>query len=392
MEFKFNKEERVIKRAVSNFAQNELAAQKIDTMCYLPMDVVQKMGELGFLGMMIPEEYGGVQANWMGLGIVAEEIAKKSIAMAYLIMLTCVEGLLLATYGTEEAKQKWIPDLCKGKIVGCISVTEPECGADFAAIKTTAIRGGDFYLLRGEKSPVSFGSQADFVILFAKTNLEAGAMGITAFLIPLDFPGITKLTIKNMGLLPAPSAHLMLDDVRIPAEYKIGNEGEGFDINKSLGLSSDFFQIFSGLIPMGLAQSALNLAITHAKNRTAFGRPISQFQAISGRIAENATLIEMGRWLCYKALWRKDQGSSPTREAAMCSWWCPKSAYQIIEDALLIHGHAGYSDDYPFQQMLRDVIAFEIIGGAEEAMKLLIAREVIGRGAIPEGLTDNATY
>ncbi|MCK4821661.1 acyl-CoA dehydrogenase family protein, partial [bacterium] len=338
MEFKFTKDERVIKRAVSNFAQNELVEQKIDIMDHLPMDTIKMMGDLGFLGLMIPEEYGGVPANWVGLGVVTEEIAKGSIAMAYLIMLTCGGGLLLATHGTEEAKEKWLPGLCQGSKMGCVSVTEPDCGSDFVEIKTKAIRDGDFYLLSGEKSPVSFGTQADFVILFAKTDIEAGAMGVTAFLVPLDLPGITKSSITNMGLIPASSAHLMFDDVRIPIEYQIGKEGEGFDINTSLGLCSDFFRILSGLIPMGLAQAALSLAITHAKNRVAFGRPIAQFQAISGKIAEDATLMEMGRWLCYRALWLKDQGSTPNREAAMCSWWCPKSAYQIIEDSLLIHG------------------------------------------------------
>jgi cyclohexanecarboxyl-CoA dehydrogenase len=388
MDLNFTKEERDIKRAASNFAQKELVEQKIETMDLLPIDSVKNMGDLGFLGMTIPEEYGGVPANWVELGIVSEEMAKGSVAMAYLLMVTWGAGLLLATYGKVEAKRKWLPDLCQGTKIGCISVTEPDCGSDFAAIKTKAIRDGDFYILSGEKSPVSFGTQADFAILFAKTDLEGGVNGITAFLVPLDIPGITKSFIMNMGLLPASSIDLKLDEVRIPVGNRIGREGEGFDINMSLGLSSDFFRILSGLVPLGLAEAALSLAITHAKNRMAFGRPIAQFQAISGKISEDATLIEMGKWLCYRALWLKDQGLTPTKDAAMCSWWCPKSAYQIIEDALVIHGHAGYSDDYPFQQMLRDVIAFEMIGGTEEAMKLIIAQKVIGRDSVPGILAD----
>lgn len=388
MDLNFTKEERDIKSAASNFAQKELVEQKIETMDLLPIDSVKNMGDLGFLGMTIPEEYGGVPANWVELGIVSEEMAKGSAAMAYLLMVTWGAGLLLATYGTVEAKKKCLPDLCQGTKIVCISVTEPDCGSDFAAIKTKAIRDGDFYILSGEKSPVSFGTQADFAILFAKTDLEGAVNGITAFLVPLDIPGITKSFIMNMGLLPVSSIELKLDEVRIPVENRIGREGEGFDINMSLGLSSDFFRILSGLVPLGLAESALSLAITHAKNRMAFGRPIAQFQAISGKISEDATLIEMGKWLCYRALWLKDQGLTPTKDAAMCSWWCPKSAYQIIEDALVIHGHAGYSDDYPFQQMLRDVIAFEMIGGTEEAMKLIIAQKVIGRDSIPDILAD----
>jgi cyclohexanecarboxyl-CoA dehydrogenase len=184
----------------------------------------------------------------------------------------------------------------------------------------------------------------------------------------------------------------VFDGVRIPNEYQVGKEGEGLHINKELGLSSDFFKIFSGLICLGVAQAALSLAITHAKNRMAFGRPIAQFQAISSKIAEATTMIELGRWLCYRALWLKDQGSTPSKEAAMCSYWCPKSACKIIEDSLLIHGHAGYSDDYPLQQMLRDVVAFEMIGGTEEAMKLIIAQKVTGKRAIPDELRDSFVY
>ena len=392
MEFEFSKEERVLRKAVRNFAQNELVEQEINKMEFFPRETMEKIGDLGFLRLRVPEEYGGVPASWVELGIVTEEIAKGNIAVAYLIMLSFGVSLLLTTYGTEEAKAKWLPGHCRGTTLGCIAVTEPVCGSDLSEIETQAVEDGSYYQISGEKSPISYGMNADFTILFAKTDLEAGTKGLTAFLVPLDLQGISKSGITNMGLLPVPSARLTLKEVRIPMKYQIGKEGEGFDVNTSAGLSSDFFRILSGLIPLGLAQAALSLAITHAKNRVAFGRPIAQFQAISSKIAEDATLIELGRWLCYRALWLKDQGSNPAKEAAMCSWWCPKSAYQIIEDALLIHGHAGYSDDYPIQQMLRDVIAFEMIGGTEEANKLIIGRRVIGKSAIPEGLERDGIY
>lgn len=380
MEFSFTKEERVLRKAVSNFARAELAQQDINKIGHIPKHIIRNIGDLGFLRLMIPAKYGGVPASWVELGIVAEEMAKGNISVAYLFVLTIGVNLVLGTYGREEAKEEWLPFLCNGSKLGCIAVTEAHCGSDLAATETNALRKGDFYLLSGVKGPVSFGIQGDFAILFAKTNPKAGVMGITAFLVPLDLPGVTKSLIINMGLSPAGSADLSFDDVRIPKKYQIGEEGEGLDINVSLGLSSDFFRILAGLISLGLAQSALDLAITHARNRLAFGRPIAQFQAISSKIAEDATLVEMGKWLCYRALWLKDQGATPTKEAAMCNWWCPKSAYQIIEDSLLVYGHAGYSDDYPLQQMLRDVVAFEIIGGTEEAMKLIIARRVIEIG------------
>jgi cyclohexanecarboxyl-CoA dehydrogenase len=255
----------------------------------------------------------------------------------------------------------------------------------------TANRDGDFYILQGEKSPVSLATQADFTIIFAKTEPEAQAGGITSFLVPLDLPGITKLPIPNMGLSAVYSALLKFDKVRIPATNLIGRERDAFHINNSLGPSGEFSQVFCGIISLGAAQSALSQAISYAKQRIAFGKPIAQFQAISNTIAEDATLIEMARWLCYRTLWLKDQGLANTKEAAMCSWSCPKSAYKIIEDALLIHGHAGYTDDYPFQQMLRDIIAFELIGGTENIMKLVIAEKVIGKIAIPDELKSHLT-
>ena len=391
MEFKFTKEEEDIRRAVNDFAQKELAEQELEKLDHVPMDTVKKMGDLGFLGLKIPEEYGGTPAGWVEVGIVAEEIAKGNIAMAYLIMLLCEAGLILANHGSEEAKKEWLPGLCQGKL-GCISATEPDYGSDFAAIRTRATRGDDFYLLEGEKCPVSFGMQAEFTILFAKTKLEAEARGITVFLVPLDLHGISKSPVPNMGLSPACSARLTFNEVRVPMTNRIGQEGEGFYINGSLGPSGEFSQVLSGIISLGAAQSALSQAISYAKKRLAFGRPIAQFQAISGKIAEDATLIEMARWLCYRTLWLKDQGLPHTKEAAMCSWWCPKSAYKIIEHALLIHGHAGYSDDHPFQQMLRDIIAFEIIGGTENIMKLVIAEKVMGKIAIPDQLKSRLTY
>lgn len=392
MEFKFTKEEEDIRRAANNFAQKELANQELEKLDHVPMDTLKTMGGLGFLGLKVPEEYGGTPASWVEVGIVVEEIAKGNIAMAYLLMLSCEAGLILAAHGSEETKREWLPGLCQGEKLGCISAAEPGSGSDFASLTTRATRNGDFYLLQGEKSPVSLGTQADFTILFAKTKPEAQARGITSFLVPLDLLGITKSPIPNMGLFPAFAALLRFDEVRIPATNLIGRESEAFNINSSLGPSSEFSQVLSAIISLGAAQSALSQAISYAKKRLAFGRPIAQFQAISGKIAEDATLIEMARWLCYRTLWLKDQGLPHTKEAAMCSWWCPKSAYKIIEHALLIHGHAGYTDDYPFQQMLRDIIAFEIIGGTENIMKLIIAEKVMGKIAIPDQLKSHLAY
>jgi cyclohexanecarboxyl-CoA dehydrogenase len=177
-----------------------------------------------------------------------------------------------------------------------------------------------------------------------------------------------------------------MDSVCIPAKYRIGDESAGYHLITKMGISSDFHQIISGLISLGAAQTAMRLAIAYSKQRSAFGRPIAKFGAVSGKIAEDATLIEAGRWLCYRALSLKDQGQPNIKEAAMCGWWCPKLAFQVIENALLIHGHSGYSDDLPLQQMLRDIVAFEIIAGTEQILRQIIAQKLIGNIAVPDHL------
>jgi len=389
MEFKFSKKEELLQWAVNDFAQRELATNKLDTLDHIPEEIIRKIGELGFFSMRIPEKYGGKPTTWVMIGILAEEMAKANISIANLIMVSYGVSISLSTNGTEEAKEEWLSKLAKGEKLGCISMTEPDSGSDVSSIQTKAIRKDDIYLLSGEKSMVSFGSQVDVALLFARTSIEKESNGVTAFLVPLNLPGVTKLPIIGMGLLPSRPASLVLNGVSIPVEYRIGQEGEGLHINRSKGLFSDLSRVLSGLISLGLAQTAMKSAIAYGKKRFAFGRPIVQFEAISEKIAEDATLIEAGRWLCYKALWLKDQNLPSTKEAAMCGWWCPKVAFQAIEDALLIHGHSGYSEDLPFQQMLRDVTAFEMMAGTEEILKLTVAQIVIGKAALPVNLTDH---
>jgi cyclohexanecarboxyl-CoA dehydrogenase len=377
---------------VREFAEGELAKQELTTLDYVSADLLKKMGDLGFFSMKVPKEYGGSPGTWVMFGILAEEIAKTNISFAYRTMVSYEVSLPLASYGTEEAKEAWLRDLVKGIKQGCISVNESDSGVDVGAIKTKAVREQDSYFIRGEKNPVSFGMQADVALLFAKAAPDKRITDLTAFLVPLGLSGITKSEIKNMGLFPSAPGSFTLDSVCIPAKYRIGDESSGYHLITKMGISSDFHQIISGLISLGAAQTAMRLAIAYSKQRIAFGRPIAKFGAISERIAEDATLIEAGRWLCYRALWLKDQGQPNIKEAAMCGWWCPKLAFQVIENALLIHGHSGYSDDLPLQQMLRDIIAFEMIAGTEQTLKQVIAQKVIGSIAVPEIMADYINY
>jgi cyclohexanecarboxyl-CoA dehydrogenase len=320
------------------------------------------------------------------LGILAEEIAKVNISVAYMTLVSYEVSLPLASYGTADAKEEWLRDLVKGIKQGCISVNEYDSGVDIGAIKTKAVREQESYFITGEKNPVSFGTQADVALLFAKAAPDKKMTDLTAFLVPLGLSGITKSGIKNMGLFPLAPCSFTLDSVCIPVKYRVGDESSGYHLIAKMGISSDFHQIISGLISLGAAQTAMRLAIAYSRQRMAFGRPIAKFGAISGKIAEDATLIEAGKWLCYRALYLKDQGQPNLKEAAMCGWWCPKLAFQAVENALLIHGHSGYSDDLPLQQMLRDVIAFEVIAGTEQILRQIIAQKLIGRIAVPDSL------
>ena len=384
MEFRFSDEEEDLRRAVSDFVQRELMGKEFDRLESVPTSIIKKMSDLGYFSLKIPREYDGQSANWVDIGILIEEIAKGDIGLAYFMILSYEISLLLSTYGQKQVIEKWVPDLVNGRKMGSISLTEPEAGCDLNAMTTVAIRNGDSYLINGEKCPVSFGKQADFTILFASTVNGGKTTGITAFFVPLHLPGVTQSPIPTTGLLSSAPVSLTFDKVRVPVTYQLGQEGEGPDLNRKYGLFSDLSQILCALASLGLCQAALKLATSYSKVRAAFGRPIGQFQAVSGEIAEDATLIEAGKWLCYKALSLKDQNLPNTRQAAMCGWWCPHSAYRIIEDALLIHGHSGYSDDHPFQQMLRDVLAFQMIAGTGQVLKLLIAQDVIGRVVIPK--------
>lgn len=386
MEFMLSEKEKLLQWAVKEFAQKELTEKDLPTFNHVPQEIVEKMGTLGFLGIKTSENYGGTEGTWVDVGILVEEIAKRSMTVAHLIMRCYEMSAILARYGTEKAKTEWLAELTKGHKVGCIAATEAGSGSSIADIKTHALRNHDSYFITGEKGPISFGTQADLGIVFAKTDGIAGSHAVSVFLVPLNLPGITKASIRNMGLRGSAVASIVFDQVRIPVEYRLGEEGEGLDMNARVGLYSSLSQILSGAISVGACQEALAQAMSYSKKRFAFGRPLAQFQAVSGKIAEDLTLLEAGRWLCYRALWLKEHHLPHTKESAMCSWWCPRIAYDAIKHALLMHGHTGYTEDLPLEGMLRDVTAFQIIGGSDQLMKLIIAYKAMGKMAVPEGL------
>lgn len=379
--FGFTEAQELFRRQVRDFARRELlpGAKERAKLNYLVPEVIRKVADMGLLGVNLPEKYGGTPADWVSVGITVEELARVDFAISMLPhqVIGCALGIM---QGDEELCQEWLPPLIKGEKLIALCVTEPECGSDAASMKMTARRHNDGYILRGEKTSISLGMQAEVGLLFAKTDPLQLARGVTAFLVPMDLPGITRIPIEDTGCRPLRRASLIFDDVRIPVRYRIGGEGEGFYIVMK---EFDFIRICVALEALGAAQASLEEAIEYAKQRTAFGKPIARFEGVSFKIAEDATLLEAARLLCYRALWLRDQGQTHIKETAMCKWFAPQVALRTIHDALLIHGHFGYSEELPLEQRLRDVMGWELGDGTAEVMKVIISRELMGREYLP---------
>jgi cyclohexanecarboxyl-CoA dehydrogenase len=280
------------------------------------------------------------------------------------------------TYAPDYLQDKWFKSLIQGDILACMCLTEPDCGSDAVAMKTRAVKDGDSYIINGEKTSVSWGMQASIGVMFAKTDPAAGARGVSAFLLPTDMPGLTKSAIPDMGWPSAQRASFFFDDVRIPADHRLGEEGQGFFLAMDV---IGVVRVALTLQAIGHAEGALTEAIEYAKQRTAFGRPLANFQAISFNIAEQATKLEASRLLCYRAMGLRDKGERNLKEASMAKWYGARSAMEACHEALLIHGQIGFSEECPAEQRLRNVIGSEIGDGTAEIMKLNIAREIIGK-------------
>ncbi len=376
--FGFSEEQEMFRRTARDFAQRELAPggkERVKQDRY-PRELLKRIADMGFLGIVTPSEYGGQGADWVTLGIAIEELSKVDYGAGLAVSVPAILSRALLARGSEEMRRKWFPPVAKGEWISCLAVTEPHCGSDAAAIKTTAVRDEDGYLLSGEKTSITFGMIADFAMMPVKTDPMAKARGVSFFLVPLDLPGITRSLIPDMGYKPVTAASIFLDNVRLPAENRIGGEGEGFYVVMG---QFDVLRVCLALTVLGVAEASLEDAISYAKQRTAFGQPIARFEGVSFKIAEHATWLEAARLLCYRALWLADQGSPHTKEAAMSKWLAPVVAVNAIHDSLLIHGHVGYSEEYPIEQRLRDAIGFEMADGTAQIMKMIIARELMGR-------------
>ena len=385
--FGFSEEQEMFRMVMRDFAQKELApgakerAKQEGQFMMAHEELKNIVSKMNIIGLGISTEYGGQGADWLTMGIAVEEMSKADMNMGALPVLPALVAKAMDIGGvSHEVKQKYISAMCRGECLPCLALTEPDFGSDAAAIRMKAVREGDYYILNGEKTSVSGGMTADIAFLFAKTDLEAGFKGVTSFIVPLDLPGVSRSPILDMGFKSATRASIFFDNVRIPVDHRLSEEGKGFYM---LMGTFDVLRVFLSLSVLGGAETSIDEAIEYVKLRTAFGKPIARFEGVSFKIAEHATWIEAAKLLCYRTLWLADQGAVHTKEAAMCKWLCPVVACNAIHDALLIHGHVAYSEELPIEQRLRDAIGFQMADGTAEIMKLIIARLLIGKEAKP---------
>ena len=382
MDFAFTPEQDELIRTLRAFASRELAPRSAhwDKTGEFPWDVWRQMGELGLFGLRAPAEFGGQEADLLTMGIATEEIARGDFSATYGIQLAGLAGEIIGKNGADDVKRRWLPPTVRGETIVAIALTEPSVGSDAANLACRAVREGDEYVLTGEKSGISLAMVAQSAVLFARTGAGGGAKGVTAFLVPLDLPGVSRSPLHDMGSHSVGRAVLAFDHVHVPASHRLGEEGQGF---YQVMRGFDYNRVGIALSCLGVAQISLEETMAYVKERHAFGKPLATFEGVSFKIAEAATHIDACRGLCYRALWLADQGRPHTKESAMVKWWGPKLAVETIHQCLLFHGHYGYTDELPFEQRMRDVIGLEIGDGTAEVMKTVIARELMGRESRP---------
>jgi cyclohexanecarboxyl-CoA dehydrogenase len=308
------------------------------------------------------------------VGIILEELARHADDGAYMVFNNYAQANFVKL-GSDELKKEWLPAMARGEKIVVMAATEAEAGSDLANLKTTVRKDGDYYVLNGEKNRVTFLQQGHAATVLAKADPNSRKM--TPFLVPFDLPGVTMDPIKDIGTESIAGGILSMQDVRLPSKYILGDEeGKGF---YAAMRTYDCIRAFGAIEALAKAETTLQETMEYAKDRIQFNKPIAKFQGVSFRLAEAATFIELGRWLCYRVLWMKDQGMHHSKESAMVKWWCPRMAFDIIHECLLIHGHYGYSRDLPIEQRLRDAILPEIGDGTAEIMKSIIVRETLGR-------------
>jgi alkylation response protein AidB-like acyl-CoA dehydrogenase len=381
MDFALNDEHRMVQQMVRDFAQKEVAPtiKEYDRIHDMAPHVLPRMGELGILGICIPVRYGGQGMDYISLGLACEELeAVDSTLRVVMSVHMGLNSMGLLQWGTEDQKQRFLAPQARGEKVACFGLTEPGCGSDVAAISSTARREGGEYVVNGEKMWISLATKADHCLWVARTNPDAAKPhdGLSAFLIEHDRPGVTCGDIEGkMGVRAGSTGWINCQDVRIPAENRIGQEGEGFKIAMS-ALDNGRYTVAAGAT--GLIRASMEASVKYAHEREAFGREIGKFQLVQQKIAYMVQFYDAARLMYLRAGWMKNQGLRNTRETSLAKWFATDASFEAASEAVQVHGAYGYSDEYDVERYLRNSKGAVIYEGTSEIHQLIQAGYALG--------------
>jgi len=380
MDFELGNRQKQIRLAAREFAEGELApiGKECEAKGEFPREIIKKMAQLGFIGVSIKKEYGGLGLGFLEHAIILEEFWRAEPGLGQIYAQTVFGSDMLLLYGTEEQKKKYLMPVAKGDWVMGFSITEPEAGSDAASVNTRAERVGEDYVINGNKVMISNGTEAKFLLVYCLTHPEETSRSKrhSILLVETDRPGYkADKILGKMGLHASDTANIYFNNVKVPKENLVGVEGNGFvQLMKFL----DHSRVAVAADSLGLAQGAMEQAINYVKKRKQFGRTIASFQVTQFKIAEMATLVETARNLTYKAAWALDRGNPDTQVSAMAKWWASNVAVRIADEALQLHGGYGYLDDYPIERFYRAAKLLEIYEGTKEIQKDVISRRILG--------------
>jgi butyryl-CoA dehydrogenase len=383
MDFDLTDEQELIRETARRFSDNELAerARENDRNSHFDLEAVRMIADQGYLGAIVPREYGGAGLDYITYAIIVEEIGRNDSAMRTVISVqTSLVCSSILRWGTEEQKQEWLPQLCSGEALGCFGLTEPDTGSDAANQKTRARKVDGGWVINGAKMWISLGNHAKLALIFAQTDPEKGHRGLACFLVPTDTPGFSTQEIHGkMGLRGSDTASLALDDVQVPDSALMGEVGEGFKIAMS-ALDSGRYSVAAGCV--GVCQGSLEHSVAYAKERKQFGKPIASFQLVSAMIADMRVQTDAARLLVFRAGALKDKGKPSTTETSIAKLYATEAAQNCSHLAIQVHGGSGYVDDHPVERYFRDVRVTTLYEGTSQIQKLIIGRAETGINAL----------
>jgi glutaryl-CoA dehydrogenase (non-decarboxylating) len=379
MNFELTEEQQSVKKMIRKFVDKEIIPniQEWDRKGHFEPAILKKLADLQLMGVCIPEEYGGVGMDYNTLAIVCEELERGDTAYRTAVSVhTGLNCMTLLQWGTEEQKQKYLVPQAQGTKIGAFGLTEPNAGSDVAAMKTTAVLNGEYYILNGSKTWISLCDVADYFLVFAKTDHDLAHKGITAFIVERSFEGFDSKAIKGkLGIRAGNTGELFFTDVKVPVENRLGEEGEGFKIAMT-ALDNGRFTVAAGAV--GLLEASLEASLKYCHERKTFGNEIGKHQLVQQMIAKMSANLEISRLLVFKAGWLKNQGKRNTKETSLAKWISCNAAFEAANDAVQIHGAYGYSDEYPVERYLRNSKAPVIYEGTREIHTIMQGEYALG--------------